>query len=70
MKQIHIELVNRYHCFHLGKCSLNVLCLSKYHALIEPDVLFPDEPEAGVCHLDAPVSRLLQLPGDSGELVS
>ena len=35
----------------------------------KPDVLFPDQPEASVRHLDAPVPRLLQLPCDSGELV-
>ena len=39
------------------------------NVLIEPDVLVPDQPEASVGHLDAPVPRLLQLPGDSGELV-
>ena len=37
--------------------------------LIEPDVPVPDQPEASVGHLNAPVPRLLQLPGDSGELV-
>ena len=35
----------------------------------KPNVLFPDQLEASVRHLDAPVPRLLQLPGDSGELV-
>ena len=31
---------------------------------------FSDEPEASVRQLDGPVSRILQLPGDSGKLVS
>ena len=52
-----------------GKCLINVLSLSVGHAMIEPDVPVPDQPEASVRHLNAPVPRLLQLPGDSGELV-
>ena len=54
----------------LDECSLNVLFLSKGHLLIEPNVPVPDQPEPSVRHLDAPEARLLQLPGDSGELVS
>ena len=54
---------------HAYNPSNNVLVHSKSHILIKPDVLVPDQPEASVRHLDAPVPRLLQLPGDSGELV-
>ena len=45
------------------------LSLAKSHVLIESNVLVPDQPEARVGHLNAPVPRLLQLTGDSGELV-
>ena len=44
--------------------------LSESHVLIEPNVPVPDQPEARVSHLDASEARLLQLPGDSSELVS
>ena len=54
----------------LVECSVNVLFLSKAHLLIELNVPVPDQPEPSVRHLDAPEARLLQLPGDSGELVS
>ena len=65
-----VPLVNMSQDDPLYPCLRNVLFLSKGHLLIEPNVPVPDQPEPSVRHLDAPEARLLQLPGDSGELVS
>ena len=61
---ITVQLVEEI--YHLGSARVADLGLDVVNLL---DIHLPDKPEASVRHLDAPDTRLLQLPVDSIELV-